>query len=62
MNTSYDKKTYNKDFITKKRNILAERTKNIETRNIIKSTNIIRHLKGFKKYSRKKNPKIKNNY
>ena len=62
MNTSYDKKTYNKDFITKKRNILTERTINIETRNIIKSTNIIRLLKGFKKYSRKKNPKIKNNY
>jgi len=62
MNTSYDKKTYNKDFKTKKRNILTERTINIETRNIIKSTNIIRHLKGFKKYSRKKNPKIKNNY
>ena len=54
MNISYDKKTYNKDFITKKRNILTERTINIETRNIIKSTNIIRHLKGFKKYSRKK--------
>ena len=56
MNTSYDKKTYNKVFITKKRNILTGR---IETRNIIKSTNIIRHLKGFKKYSRKKNPKKK---
>jgi len=30
MNTSYDKKTYTKDFITKKRNILTERTINKE--------------------------------
>ena len=62
MNTSYDKKTYTKDFITKKRNILTERTINKERRNNIISTNILKYLKLLEKYYETKNSKEKNNY
>ena len=62
MNTSCDKKTYTKDFITIKRNILTERTINKERRNNIISTNILKYLKVLEKYYETKNSKEKNNY